>query len=64
MELGRLRLEFPEVPIAALTATATPETIAVISNVLRLRDPVMVVAESFNRCGSVLPCSVNLRRMR
>jgi len=46
--LGLLRGEFPGVPIAAFTATATPQVQSDILRQLGLRDP-LVVRASFNR---------------
>ncbi|KAH6908414.1 DNA helicase [Coprinopsis sp. MPI-PUGE-AT-0042] len=46
--LGKLRDDFPDVPIIALTATANKTTITDIVNQLKLREPVML-AQSFNR---------------
>lgn len=46
--LCQLRLAYPEVPILALTATATPQVRADIAAQLRLRSPVFFIS-SFNR---------------
>ncbi|KAJ7730995.1 P-loop containing nucleoside triphosphate hydrolase protein [Mycena maculata] len=48
LELGTLRDEFPDVPIMALTATASPETITDIVRRLKLRQPLQI-KQSFNR---------------
>ena len=63
LKLGRLRDQFPGVPIVALTATATPTVQRSICDILRLRSP-QVTRTSFNRanlylevkqkCGSVM----------
>lgn len=47
-QLGRLRMRHPQVPMLALTATATDRVRADILEQLRLRDPYLHVA-SFNR---------------
>ena len=47
-KLSELREHFPEVPVMALTATATPRVQADILRQLRLKDPA-VYAASFNR---------------
>jgi ATP-dependent DNA helicase RecQ len=42
LQLGRLREEFPGVPVLALTATASPASVREISQVLRCREPIEV----------------------
>jgi len=41
-KLGMLKKEFPEVPVAAFTATATPRVIKDIAEVLQLNNPVIL----------------------
>ncbi len=48
LELSRIRELFPEVPVAAFTATATPRVQAEVIDRLGLRSP-LVVRASFNR---------------
>ena len=50
LQLGDLRQVFAKVPFAALTATATPEVMANIQQVLGLHQPV-VLKGSFNRAN-------------
>ncbi|KAB7499661.1 Werner syndrome ATP-dependent helicase-like protein [Armadillidium nasatum] len=46
--LGKLRTSFPNVPLMALTATATPQVLNDMAMSLKLRNPVVTVT-SFNR---------------
>jgi ATP-dependent DNA helicase RecQ len=46
--ISLLRLKFPDIPIMALTATATSQTVGDVVNNLRLRNPVLV-RTTFNR---------------
>lgn len=48
-ELGKLRREFPAVPIMALTATATAGCQADVRKLLKLKPSCKLVASSFNR---------------
>ena len=48
LQLSSLRDDFPSVPIAAFTATATSEVKKSIADILRLKQPVMLQG-SFNR---------------
>jgi len=48
-ELGKLRRDFPAVPILALTATATAECQADVRKLLKLKPSCKLVACSFNR---------------
>ena len=48
LALGSLRADFAAVPIAAVTATATPQVIQDVKQVLCLKDP-KVIQGSFNR---------------
>lgn len=50
LQLGDLRKAFSKIPFAALTATATPEVMANIQQVLGLQQPV-VLKGSFNRAN-------------
>ena len=50
LQLGELRQVFSKVPFAALTATATPEVMTNIQQVLGLQQPV-VLKGSFNRAN-------------
>lgn len=47
LKLGQLRYSYPDVPIVALTATATSKVLKDILNVLNLKDPKHVIASSF-----------------
>ena len=48
LELGRIKTEFPSIPVMALTATASAQVQDHIVSVLQLRSPVRFV-QSFNR---------------
>lgn len=48
LELGSLRSKFPNVPIIAVTATATPAVQQCIIDSLKLRD-CLLLKDSFNR---------------
>ena len=48
LQLSSLREDFPSVPIAAFTATATSDVKKSIRDILQLKDPVMLQG-SFNR---------------
>lgn len=48
-KLGALRVEFPQRPIMALTASVTPQDIKDLIKLFGLRDPVRLVAHSFDR---------------
>ncbi|GFE54839.1 ATP-dependent DNA family protein [Babesia ovis] len=47
-EMGLLKHEFPQVPVCAFTATATPQVIADVCNELRLKSPT-IFKSNFNR---------------
>ena len=50
LELGRIKQEFPSIPVMALTATASQQVQEHIVSVLQLRSPVRFV-QSFNRAN-------------
>lgn len=63
--LGTLRESFPDAPILALTATATPRVRQDIAMQLRMRDPALFIS-SFNRANlsyKVVPKSDSLRQV-
>lgn len=47
LKLGQLRRSYPNVPIIALTATATGKVLTDILNVLNLREPKKIIASAF-----------------
>ena len=49
LKLGQLRSRYPQIPIVALTATATSKVLKDILNVLNLQDPKHVIASSFRK---------------
>lgn len=49
LKLGQLRHRYPNVPIIALTATATNKVLQDILDVLNLRDPKNIIASSFRK---------------
>jgi len=49
LKLGQLRTRYPEVPIVALTATATSKVLKDILDVLKLREPKHIVASTFRK---------------
>lgn len=49
LKLGQLRHRYPNVPIIALTATATSKVLKDILDVLNLRDPRHIIASSFRK---------------
>lgn len=49
LKLGQLRHRYPNVPIIALTATATTKVLKDILDVLNLRDPKHIIASSFRK---------------
>jgi ATP-dependent DNA helicase Q5 len=49
LKLGQLRTNYPNVPIIALTATATAKVLTDILNVLQLKNPRHIVASSFRK---------------
>lgn len=49
LKLGHLRHRYPNVPIIALTATATSKVLKDILDVLNLRDPKHIIASSFRK---------------
>lgn len=49
LKLGQLRYRYPNIPIAALTATATSKVLKDILDILNLREPKHLIASSFRK---------------